>query len=161
MVLLTSLTTGLLGYAIARSGSLAGTDIDKQPQPSYGSPEDFQRAITELKEIFGPEEDSPGDLVSTNSDVLHDHGFSTFIYHEGMTSFFFPSVASRKANRQLVGMLHSVVVFPRSTEDVVKVVKIATKYRMPVIPYSGATNLEGHTRGVSINVSFFYGYTRS
>ncbi|XP_006462662.1 hypothetical protein AGABI2DRAFT_186545 [Agaricus bisporus var. bisporus H97] len=43
--------------------------------------------------------------------------------------------------------MHDVVVFPRSTEDVVKIVKIATKYRMPITPYSGGTNLEGHTRG--------------
>ena len=48
----------------------------------------------------------------------------------------------------VVVIAHSVIVFPQSTEDVVKVVKIATKYRMPVIPYSGATSLEGHFRGV-------------
>jgi D-lactate dehydrogenase (cytochrome) len=42
-----------------------------------------------------------------------------------------------------------VVVYPRSTEDVVKIVKIAIKYRMPVTAYSGATSLEGQFRGVS------------
>lgn len=47
------------------------------------------------------------------------------------------------------GAVHTVIVYPESTEDVVKIVKIATKYRMPVIPYSGGTSLEGHTRGVS------------
>lgn len=51
------------------------------------------------------------------------------------------------------GALHSVVVYPHSTEDVVKIVEIATKYRMPVIPYSGGTSLEGHTRGVSTTSS--------
>ncbi|KAF8965848.1 hypothetical protein BDZ97DRAFT_1903908 [Flammula alnicola] len=49
----------------------------------------------------------------------------------------------------LPGAPHSVVVYPESTEDVVRIVKIATKYRMPVIPYSGATSLEGHFRGHS------------
>ena len=49
---------------------------------------------------------------------------------------------------------HSVVVYPESTEDVVKIVKIATKYRMPVVPYSGATSLEGHFRGVSLSPHF-------
>lgn len=71
---------------MARSGSWAGTDasLGKQQQPEYGTPQDFQKAITELKETFGPEEDSPGDLVSTNPDVLRDHGFAgTFLYHEG------------------------------------------------------------------------------
>ena len=48
-----------------------------------------------------------------------------------------------------LGAPHSVVVFPESTQDVVKIVKIATKYRMPVVPYSGAMSLEGHFRGVS------------
>ncbi len=46
---------------------------------------------------------------------------------------------------------HSVVAYPESTEDVVKIVKIASKHRMPITPYSGATNLEGHTRGVSVS----------
>lgn len=48
-----------------------------------------------------------------------------------------------------VGAFHNVVVYPRSTEDVVKIVNIARKYLMPVIPYSGGTSVEGHTRGVS------------
>ena len=42
----------------------------------------------------------------------------------------------------------SVVVFPTSTEDVVKIVKVSGKYKMPVIPVSGATSLEGHYRAV-------------
>jgi len=50
---------------------------------------------------------------------------------------------------RLSGVAHTVVVFSRSTEDVTKIVKIAIRYRMPVIPYSGATSLEGQTRGVS------------
>ena len=47
------------------------------------------------------------------------------------------------------GVLHTVVVYPGSTEDVVKIVKVATKYRMPIIPFSGGTSLEGSYRGVS------------
>ena len=46
------------------------------------------------------------------------------------------------------GFPHSVVVYPKSTEDVVKIVDVARKYRMPVIPYSGGTSLEGHFAGV-------------
>lgn len=45
-------------------------------------------------------------------------------------------------------MPHGVVAYPESTDDVVRIVKIASKFRMPITPYSGATNLEGHTRGV-------------
>jgi D-lactate dehydrogenase (cytochrome) len=53
-------------------------------------------------------------------------------------------------------MGHDVVVFPRSTEDVVKIVKVAIKYRMPITPYSGGTSLEGHTRGVGFSRGQFF-----
>ncbi len=39
-------------------------------------------------------------------------------------------------------------VRPTSTADVVSIVNIARKYRIPVVPYSGATSLEGHFSGV-------------
>jgi hypothetical protein len=45
-------------------------------------------------------------------------------------------------------MLPSVVVYPASTEDVVKIVRIATTYKVPITVYSGATSLEGHYRAV-------------
>ena len=54
------------------------------------------------------------------------------------------------------GSWPSVVVWPQSTEDVVKIMKTAVKYRMPVIPYSGGTSLEGHTRGVSQAIPAFF-----
>ena len=50
---------------------------------------------------------------------------------------------------RILGVAHSVVVYPNSTEEVVKVVKIANKYRMPIVPYAGGTSLEGHFIGVS------------
>ncbi|EPS98544.1 hypothetical protein FOMPIDRAFT_129619 [Fomitopsis schrenkii] len=87
----------------------------------YGSPEDFQRAIRELRDSFDDK-----DAVSTDPDDLHTHGHSENDYHPGS----FPSV----------------VVFPKSTEEVVRVVKIANKYKMPIVPYSGATSLEGNFR---------------
>jgi len=87
----------------------------------YGSPEDFQRAIQELRDTF-PDQDT----VSTDPDDLHVHGYSENDYHPGSSP--------------------CVVVFPNSTEDVVKIVKIANKYKMPLVPYSGATSLEGNFR---------------
>ncbi|KAJ7789403.1 D-lactate dehydrogenase cytochrome oxidoreductase [Mycena olivaceomarginata] len=42
---------------------------------------------------------------------------------------------------------HSVVVRPKSTEDVVKAVNIAREYKVPITAYSGATSLEGHFSG--------------
>ncbi|KAG2009423.1 D-lactate dehydrogenase cytochrome oxidoreductase [Coprinopsis cinerea AmutBmut pab1-1] len=89
----------------------------------YGSPEDFAKAIEELTSHLGP------DKVSTNPDDLDSHGFSANDYHPGISP--------------------SVVVYPETTEDVVLIVKTATRFKMPVIPYSGATSLEGHFRAHS------------
>ncbi|KAF8157801.1 FAD-linked oxidase-like protein [Crassisporium funariophilum] len=80
---------------------------------------DFKLAISDLKSTF----QSPH-IVSTDPDDLHSHGFSENDHHPG-----------------------NVVVYPESTEDVVEIVKIATKYRMPVTAYAGATSLEGQYRG--------------
>ena len=40
----------------------------------------------------------------------------------------------------------TVVVYPLSTEDVVKIVNIARSHLVPVITYGGGTSLEGHWR---------------
>ncbi|KAJ6498787.1 FAD-linked oxidase-like protein [Mycena sanguinolenta] len=83
---------------------------------------DFKLAIKELKEAL-PRDGS----VSTDSADISSHGQSS--YH------------------QYHGAAPSVVVYPKSTGDVVKIVKIATKYRMPVVPYGGASSLEGQLGG--------------
>uniref|UniRef100_A0A0D9WVT4 D-lactate dehydrogenase (cytochrome) n=1 Tax=Leersia perrieri TaxID=77586 RepID=A0A0D9WVT4_9ORYZ len=50
-----------------------------------------------------------------------------------------------------------VVVFPRSQDDVKKIVMICNKYKVPIVPYGGATSIEGHTLaphgGVCIDMS--------
>lgn len=38
-----------------------------------------------------------------------------------------------------------VVVSPKSTEEVSKIVKACNKYKIPIVPYGGATSIEGHT----------------
>ncbi|TEB08670.1 FAD-linked oxidase-like protein [Coprinellus micaceus] len=40
-----------------------------------------------------------------------------------------------------------LLVRPHTTEDVVKIVNVARKYNVPLVPYSGATSLEGHFAG--------------
>ncbi|KZT70146.1 hypothetical protein DAEQUDRAFT_725774 [Daedalea quercina L-15889] len=91
----------------------------------YGSTEDFQRAIQELRDTWVDQ-----DAVSTDPDDLYLHGYSENDYHPGSSP--------------------SVVVFPKSTADVVKIVRIANKYKMPVVPYSGATSLEGNFRSPAV-----------
>ncbi|KAI0371750.1 D-lactate dehydrogenase cytochrome oxidoreductase [Pilatotrama ljubarskyi] len=88
----------------------------------YGSKEDVQKAIEELRRGI-PREGA----VNTDPEVLQFYGSSDKSYHPTSP--------------------HSVVVHPESTEEVVEIVNVARKYRVPVVPYSGATSLEGHFSG--------------
>ncbi|KAH7341828.1 FAD-linked oxidase-like protein [Rhizoctonia solani] len=122
----TAIVAGSVGYGVAQEPqhdhrSSYQRRVTELPD-KYGSEEDFRRGIEELRSHFT----EPG-TFSINPDVLHEHGFSVNSYHEGAP--------------------HSVVVYPQSTDDVVLIMKVATRYRMPVTPYSGGTNLEGGTRG--------------
>ncbi|KAH9053984.1 hypothetical protein EDB83DRAFT_2316402 [Lactarius deliciosus] len=120
---------GLGGYYVgARSNGVnmekATSSASPSPLPGklmFGTPEDFVRAIDELRASLA------GEAVTTARDQLEAHGFSPNSHHPGLP--------------------HSVVVYPTSTEDVVKIVNVARKYRMPVVPYSGGTSLEGHFTG--------------
>lgn len=53
--------------------------------------------------------------------------------------------------------LPDIVVFPKSTKDVVHVVKIAQKFKIPVTPFGVGTSLEGHVipyqQGISLDFS--------
>ncbi|KAF9491216.1 FAD-binding domain-containing protein [Pleurotus eryngii] len=125
-----ALAAGIAGYKLGDRTTSSTFTASSEPgkTPRFGTPRDFQLAVAELKTVF--HNDSEGDgQVSTDPEELERHGFSMYDYH--------PSA------------FHNVVVYPRSTEDVVKIVKTARKYRMPVIPYSGGTSVEGHTRGHS------------
>ncbi|PPR00144.1 hypothetical protein CVT24_008951 [Panaeolus cyanescens] len=122
LVLALSLAAGI-GYSAGRQ-AMTAADVEQRLAPTFGSPTDFERAIEELHAAL------PKDSVSTDPDELQFHGVSANDYH--------PSA------------LHSVVVYPTCTEDVVKVVHISRKYKMPVVPFSGGTSLEGHFRGHTV-----------
>lgn len=67
--------SGALGYYLATSAGSAdraGAEFNTQ----YGSPEDFRRAIEELK-VALPDDDA----VSTDEEDLERHGNSGFAYH--------------------------------------------------------------------------------
>ncbi|KAG1783791.1 D-lactate dehydrogenase cytochrome oxidoreductase [Suillus placidus] len=109
----------------SESGAGGTTDVfgsSSSSTPTYGSPEDVRKAIEELRDAL------PGkNHVQTSPDSLRVHGSSDNSYH--------PSCP------------HSVVVMAHSTDDVVKVVNISRKYRVPIIAYGGATSIEGHFTG--------------
>ncbi|KAI0032770.1 FAD-binding domain-containing protein [Vararia minispora EC-137] len=124
------LISTLVGYGLARrkydsqsapvSKDTQANEGAKAGSSQYGSEEDFRHAIEELQVALAG-------AVSTDASDADGHGNSLTIPHDGRA--------------------HKVVVYPTCTEDVVKVVKIANKYRTPVIPYSGGTSLEGHFVG--------------
>ncbi|KZV68441.1 hypothetical protein PENSPDRAFT_754087 [Peniophora sp. CONT] len=90
----------------------------------YANADECKAAIEELRAAL------PGEgQVKTDPKLLQTYGHSDNSYHPDSP--------------------HAVIVRPTSTEDVVKIVNIARKYRMPVTPYSGATSLEGHYAGFS------------
>ncbi|KAH8117132.1 D-lactate dehydrogenase cytochrome oxidoreductase [Phellopilus nigrolimitatus] len=109
--------SAVFGYSVSEwTRRTAGSHV------TYGSHEDIEAAIAELKVVL------PGEgAVNTDPALLRTYGFSEASYH--------PTTP------------HSVVVRPKSTEEVSAIVKIANKYRIPVTPYGGGTSLEGHFSG--------------
>jgi hypothetical protein len=91
----------------------------------YASPEELQLAIGELRKAFP----SPRQ-VDTDPSNLKLCGSSENSYHPTSP--------------------HAVVVHANSTEDVVKVIDISRKFRVPITAYSGSTSLEGHFAGVGL-----------
>ncbi|KAJ7915509.1 D-lactate dehydrogenase cytochrome oxidoreductase [Mycena leptocephala] len=94
----------------------------EEDSPQYASPRELKVAIEKLRQTF-PEQGS----VDTNPDTVKTVGSSENSYHPASP--------------------HSVVVRPKSTEDVVKAVNIAREFKVPITAYSGATSLEGHFSG--------------
>lgn len=124
-----SLAAALIAY---RSGVISLSNADSVDTGSntaitlaskYGTHEDVKAAISELRAAF-----PNSNVVSTEPDALKTYGSSPNSYHPTSP--------------------HSAVVHASSTEDVVKVVNIARKYKIPIVAYAGATSLEGHFSGV-------------
>ncbi|CAG8373445.1 unnamed protein product [Penicillium salamii] len=127
-VLVSAFAAGL-GYGLASYNATPA----KPSTPRYGSTQDFARAITDLKALLGE------DSVSTEEDDLQHHGYSEW--------------SSLNAER-----LPTAIAYPKSTQDVSEIAKVCTKYRMPMIPYSGGSSLEANFSaphgGLTIDFAF-------
>ncbi|GAA6025950.1 hypothetical protein JCM8202_004279 [Rhodotorula sphaerocarpa] len=119
LILLATLT-GSVTYALGRvegSGKAAGATA---PQYSPPTQERFDRALEEIKAWL------PAEEMDQSRDNLVSHGYNEWAAH-GPTG------------------LPGAVLYPRSTDDVARIVKSAAKHGIPVIPYCAGTSLEGHT----------------
>lgn len=110
--------------AAPRTGS-ANPAFDPNPalRHRFGSPDDYAAAVAELQGLFDE------DHITTDDEDLAHHGGSAWTYG--------------------VALPPSAVVYPETTEDVVKVMKVASRYRVPVVPYGSGTGLEGQFSAVS------------
>ena len=74
---------GLEYYIGVQSNNVGAADASARRQPTpksvYGTPEDFARAIGELRAAFA------GEAVTTAPDQLATHGFSPNSHHPGMS----------------------------------------------------------------------------
>ena len=85
-------------------------------------------ALGVLKQRFG-------EAVQTGEAIREQHGHTT---------------------TWLENQMPDAVVFPKSTDEVVEVVKICAQYKVPVIPFGTGTSLEGHVNapagGISVDL---------
>lgn len=126
-----SSSTPLVQYTLIDSAR--AKELQAANQPVYGDHKAYLEAIQVLRDSWTKKGKS--DQVSTDKEDLESHGISDWSYHEAKVP--------------------TVVVWVENTEEVVEVVKIATKYRIPITPFSGGTSLEGHFSSVSPTSSFY------
>ena len=143
----TAVFSATAGYLANRDSEKFGSSVTDLENTRYGTPEDFRKAIEELKAAFP----GPG-AVSDDPVVVAPYGFSQNDYHPSWSarSWYISCVLTHLSTVSN----HTVVVHPETTEDVAKIVKIAVKCKMPVTPYSGGTSLEGNFRAVRLAVFF-------
>ncbi|TPX30385.1 hypothetical protein SmJEL517_g06037 [Synchytrium microbalum] len=91
---------------------------EKSQISRYGGPNELRQAIGRFRDILNTED------ISLDADELYAHGFSELSHHQAGSP--------------------QVIVYPRNTDQVSQILKIANELRLPVIPYSGATSVEGH-----------------
>lgn len=121
-------------YADANSTSIfpktSTSPLQDLTAPRYGTPDQFEKAFKEIEEALG------ADNVTRSADALDAHSDTYWNSHHA------------KPNER-----PGVVCFPGSTQDVVKIAKIAHKHRVPVVPFAGGTSLEGHFTPVHGGIS--------
>lgn len=123
---------GGVGYAIAdtlehnrndRNLGKSVLPLDDVRPPQYCEPKKLSRVIDQIKAVVG---NNPENFTQSKAE-LDSHSDTFFSTHHA-------SPEERPA----------IVIFPKSTEEVSQIVSICHDNRVPVVPFSGGTSLEGH-----------------
>lgn len=131
-VLLLTAFTGSLTYIVGISDALSHGREGISQRPIYASRRQLEKAICELQSQLGE------DSVSTDDEDLHNHGFSEWSSYN-------------------IDKLPVAVAYPKSTEEVSGIAKVCSKYKVPMVPYSGGSSLEANFSapygGISIDLA--------
>lgn len=134
-VLLLTALTGSLTFAFGVYGTSTPFQLVKPASngPVYATREDMEKAIDELRQILGES------AISTDDEDLKVHGYSEW-------------------SSINIDQLPVAVAYPKSTEEVSQIAKICQKYKVPMIPFSGGSSVEGNFSapfgGMSIDFAF-------
>ncbi|XP_050244502.1 D-lactate dehydrogenase [cytochrome], mitochondrial isoform X2 [Quercus robur] len=147
----------LLPAALAVSLSAGSLALQSQSNPSFcdASNLDSARGVsiggkgsTEFV-VKGSHKELPQELIDELKAICQDN--MTMDYDERYIHGK-PQNSFHKAVN-----IPDVVVFPRSEDEVSKIVKSCDAHKVPIVPYGGATSIEGHTLspngGVCIDMS--------
>ncbi|KAK7712169.1 D-lactate ferricytochrome c oxidoreductase [Botryosphaeria dothidea] len=88
-------------------------------KPVYATHTQMEKAIAELRALFGP------DAISTDDDDLRAHGYSEW-------------------SSINIDQLPVAVAYPQSTAQVAQIARVCHEYKIPMIPYSGGSSLEAN-----------------
>ncbi|KAM0542758.1 hypothetical protein ACHAPJ_012641 [Fusarium lateritium] len=136
-VLAVAVGAGALGWGLASLNG--GTDSEqsiwnRSSTPRYATLPEMEKAIRRIENEVGLE-----GLISTDPEDLLAHGYSEW-------STVNP------------GTLPVAVAYPRTTEQVSVIARICHEHRVPIIPYSGGSSLEGNFSapygGVSVDFAY-------
>ncbi|KAL2212032.1 hypothetical protein CC79DRAFT_1393282 [Sarocladium strictum] len=137
-----SLVVGYAAYGLLHTEGITAKSInttvlkeDTLPPQEYADVSQMEKALAEIRSSI-PDHDT---IISTDPDDLHAHGYSEW--------------SSVNCER-----LPVAVAYPRDTQDVSTIARICSKWRVPMIPYSGGSSIEGHIGapfgGISIDFAF-------
>ncbi|CAK8544197.1 unnamed protein product [Lathyrus sativus] len=110
-------------FSESLDSDISGVSIGGKGSTQYvvkGSQKEFpQELLEELKIICK-------DNISLDYDERYFHGKPQNSFHKAVN-------------------IPDVIVYPRSEEEVSKIVKLCNSHKIPIVPYGGATSIEGHT----------------